>query len=79
MEELAQWVQKSGLPLKRFFNTSGQSYRSLGLKERLSALSEEEQLALLAADGMLVRRPLLIDEEKVLVGFRASEYETLLS
>ena len=76
-EELAQWQRRSGLPLRRFFNTSGQQYRALGLKDRLDGMSEEEQLELLASDGMLVRRPLLVTRERVLVGFRESEYRQL--
>lgn len=74
-EELAQWQKASGLPLKRFFNTSGQQYRALGLKEKLPAMTEEEQLELLSSDGMLVKRPLLVDETAVLVGFRPQEWE----
>lgn len=73
--ELADWHSRSGLPLKRFFNTSGLVYRSLGLKDKLSTLTEEEQLALLATDGMLVKRPLLVGEDTVLVGFRPAEWE----
>ncbi len=78
-EELRRWYAASGLPLRRFFNTSGLQYKALELKDRLPAMSEDEQLALLASDGMLVKRPLLIDGERVLVGFREAEYETLLS
>lgn len=74
-EELRAWQQQSGLPLKRFFNTSGLQYKALGLKDKLPEMSEEEQLALLASDGMLVKRPLLIDGNSVLVGFREAEYE----
>ena len=74
-EELARWQKASGLPLKRFFNTSGQQYRALGLKEKLPAMTEEEQLELLSSDGMLVKRPLLVDETAVLVGFRPQEWE----
>ena len=70
VEELRAWKERSGLPLKRFFNTSGLQYKALGLKDRLPEMSEEEQLALLATDGMLVKRPLLIGEDYVLVGFR---------
>lgn len=77
-EELKEWKEKSGLPLKRFFNTSGMRYRELGLKEKLETMSEAEQLELLASDGMLVKRPLLISEEKVLTGFREKEWEALL-
>ena len=77
-EELQAWQQTSGLPLKKFFNTSGQLYRAMGLKERLKDMSDEELLALLATDGMLVKRPILIGEGKVLVGFREAEYESVL-
>lgn len=73
-EELSSWYRQSGLPLRRFFNTSGLVYKSLGLKEKLPTLSEEEQLKLLASDGMLVKRPLLIGEDFVLVGFREAEW-----
>lgn len=73
-EELAEWYKRSGLPLKRLFNTSGQRYRALGLKDRLAELSEEEALALLATDGMLVKRPLLVDDQFVLAGFREAEW-----
>ena len=73
-EELRTFQQKSGLPLKRFFNTSGMLYRSLGLKDKLPSMSEEEQLALLASDGMLVKRPLLVTDDTVLVGFREAEW-----
>lgn len=74
-EELRLWWKKSELPLKRFFNTSGLQYKALSLKERLEQMSEEEQLDLLASDGMLVKRPLLIAEDFALVGFREKEYE----
>ncbi len=77
-EELAQWVARSGLPLKRFFNTSGMKYRELGLSAKLPTMSEEEQLALLATDGMLVKRPLLVGEDFVLVGFKESEWAARL-
>ncbi|MBE6973407.1 MAG: arsenate reductase family protein [Ruminococcaceae bacterium] len=76
-EELRRWHVMSGLPLKKFFNTSGLQYKALGLKDRLPTMSEEEQFALLAGDGMLVKRPLLICGDKVLVGFRREEYESL--
>lgn len=75
IEELKMWHQISHLPLKRFFNTSGQLYRSLNLKEKLPGMSEEEQYELLASDGMLVKRPLLIDDDVVLVGFKVSEWD----
>lgn len=78
VEELRAWKERSGLPLKRFFNTSGLQYKALGLKDRLPEMSEEEQLALLATDGMLVKRPLLIGEDYVLVGFRESDYRERL-
>ena len=74
-KELEQWVRRSGLPLKRFFNTSGLLYKELHLKERLAQMTEEEQLDLLASDGMLVRRPLLITEDWILIGFRKEEWE----
>lgn len=73
-EELKQWVPRSGLPLKRFFNTSGLVYKSLGLKDKLASMTEEEQLKLLATDGMLVKRPILVCEDQVLVGFREKEW-----
>lgn len=77
-EELAGWHQKSGLNLKRFFNTSGMLYRDLQLKDRLPSMSEEEQLDLLATDGMLVKRPILVTGDRVLVGFREKEWQELL-
>ncbi len=77
-EELKAWHEKSGLPLKRFFNTSGLLYKSLNLKEKLPTMTEEEQLRLLASDGMLVKRPILVTEDTVLTGFKESEWETIL-
>ena len=77
-DELRQWQKKSGLPLKKFFNTSGLQYKALGLKEKLPAMSEEEQLALLSTDGMLVKRPILVGEDFVLTGFRQAEWEAAL-
>ena len=77
-EELRTWQQASGLPLKKFFNTSGLLYKSMGLKDKLPALSEEEQLELLASDGMLVKRPILVGDGFVLVGFREGEWEARL-
>ena len=77
-EELKQWHQMSGLPLKRFFNTSGNSYKALGLKDKLPTMTEEEQYELLATDGMLVKRPLLIGDGVVLVGFKEAEWEETL-
>ena len=74
VEELRLWWQRSGLPLKKFFNTSGLQYKALGLKDRLPGMSEEEQLALLASDGMLVKRPILVGEELVLVGFKEPDW-----
>ena len=74
-EELDGWQKKSGLELKRFFNTSGMLYRELGLKDRLPAMSREEQLALLASDGMLVKRPLLVSDDLVLLGFKEAQWE----
>ena len=77
-EELTLWYRKSGLPLKKFFNTSGLQYKALGLKDKLPGMSEAEQLALLATDGMLVKRPLLVGDSFVLTGFRAAEWEATL-
>ena len=78
LEELQTWHRQSGLPLKRFFNTSGLLYKELKLKDKLPTMSEDEQFALLASDGMLVKRPMLIGEHLVLVGFREAEWETTL-
>ena len=78
VDELRAWIAASGLPIKRFFNTSGLVYKNLGLKDKLPAMSEEEQIALLASDGMLVKRPLLVDEDFVLVGFKEAEWESRL-
>ena len=74
LEELTAWYKKSGLPLRKFFNTSGLLYKSLELKDKLPKMSESEMLSLLATDGMLVKRPILVGEEFVLVGFKESEY-----
>ncbi len=73
-DELRAWWQTSGLPLKKFFNTSGLVYKALELKDKLPAMSEEEQLALLSTDGMLVKRPILVGEDFVLVGFREADW-----
>lgn len=73
-EELKLWYEKSGLPLKRFFNTSGLLYKSMDLKNKIPDMSEEEQLKLLSTDGMLVKRPILITEDIILVGFRENEW-----
>ena len=77
-EELLNWWKKSGLPLKRFFNTSGMLYRELGLKDKLDTMSDEEQLRLLASDGMLVKRPLLVSEKAVIPGFREETWKAVL-
>ena len=77
-EELKAWYERSGLPLKRFFNTSGLAYKSLNLKDRLPSMSEEDQLRLLASDGMLVKRPLLVTEETVLTGFKEAQWSEIL-
>ena len=77
-EELKGWYEKSGLPLKKFFNTSGLLYKSLNLKEKLPAMTEEEQLRLLASDGMLVKRPILVTEDAVLVGFKETQWKEIL-
>lgn len=77
-EELETWYKASGLPLKKFFNTSGLQYKALNLKDKLPAMTEEEQLNLLSTDGMLVKRPLYITEDTVLVGFKEAEWEARL-
>ena len=77
-EELKAWYEKSGMPLKKFFNTSGIQYRVLELKDKLPAMTEEEQLQLLASDGMLVKRPVLVTENAVLIGFKEADWEKLL-
>ncbi len=77
-EELLNWWKKSGLPLRRFFNTSGMLYRELGLKDKLDTMSDEEQLRLLASDGMLVKRPLLVSEKAVIPGFREAAWKAVL-
>ena len=77
-EELKEWHQRSGLPLKKFFNTSGLLYKSLNLKEKLPAMSEEEQLRLLASDGMLVKRPILVSDSFVTTGFSEAQWSKLL-
>lgn len=74
-EELKEWYGKSGLPLKKFFNTSGMLYKQMNLKDKLPEMTEDEQLRLLATDGMLVKRPLVIGEDFVLTGFREKEWE----
>ena len=76
--ELRDWHSRSSLPLKRFFNTSGQKYKELGLKDKLPGMDEAEQLALLASDGMLVKRPILVGDDFVLVGFREAEWTAAL-
>lgn len=77
-EELREWHVRSGLPLKRFFNTSGLQYRALGLSEKLPGMTEEEQFKLLASDGMLVKRPILAEDDFVLTGFKQAEWEAAL-
>ena len=77
-EELSKWYKMSGLPLKKFFNTSGLLYKSMGLKDKLPNMSEEEQLKLLSTDGMLVKRPLSISEDFILVGFKEKEWSEKL-
>lgn len=76
-EELKDWYEKSGLPLKRFFNTSGLKYKELNLKDKIPQMTEEEIFDLLSTDGMLVKRPILIEGDRVLVGFKEAEWETL--
>ncbi len=78
-DELKEWHEKSGLPLKKFFNTSGLLYKQMQLKDKLPAMSDNEMLKLLASNGMLVKRPLLVDGNKVLVGFKEAEWEEKLN
>lgn len=78
VEELKEWHAKSGLPLKRFFNTSGNKYKELQLKDKLPSMTEEEQFALLATDGMLVKRPIVIGDNHVLVGFNEEQWKALV-
>lgn len=77
LDELTEWYKKSGLPLKKFFNTSGLLYKSLDLKNKLPSMTEDEMLELLSSDGMLVKRPLIISESLVLLGFKEEEYEKI--
>ena len=77
-EELKLWYERSGLPLKRFFNTSGMLYRSMGIKDKLKDMSETEQLQLLATDGMLVKRPIAVTDSEVVVGFKEAEWSDLI-
>lgn len=77
VNELKDWILKSGYPIKKFFNTSGNVYKELNLKDKLATMSEEEQLTLLASDGMLVKRPILLTEDTVLVGFKEKEWSML--
>ena len=77
LDELTEWYTKSGLPIKKFFNTSGLIYKSLDLKNKLPEMSEDEMLKLLATDGMLVKRPLLICDDTVLIGFKEQEWESI--
>ncbi len=74
-EELKDWIETSGYPVKKFFNTSGMKYRELGLKDKLPEMSDDDKIELLASDGMLVKRPILIDGDRVLVGFKEKEWE----
>ncbi len=78
LDELKGWYEKSGLPLKKFFNTSGLLYKSMQLKDKLPTMSEEEQLKLLATDGMLVKRPIVVSDSVILTGFREKDWEQLL-
>ena len=74
-EELKEWIAKSGLPVKKFFNTSGKLYKEMGLRDKLASMSDEEQIELLASNGMLVKRPLIIEDGRVLVGFKEAEWK----
>lgn len=77
-EELRRWIPLSGLPVKKFFNTSGMLYREMGLKDKLPDMTEDEQIALLSSDGMLVKRPILVSDDWVKVGYKEAEWETVL-
>ena len=77
-EEHREWIGRSGLEIRKFFNTSGMKYRELGLKDRLADMSDEEKIGLLAQDGMLVKRPLVVTEDRILVGFKEKEWEEAL-
>ncbi|MBU5437256.1 arsenate reductase family protein [Tissierella sp. MSJ-40] len=77
-DELKEWIVKSGYPIKRFFNTSGNLYKELGLKDKLPNMSDDEKIMLLATDGMLVKRPILVGEDVVLVGFKEEEWNKIL-
>ena len=77
-EELKEWYSRSGLPLKKFFNTRGLLYKSMNLKEKLPTMTEEEQLRLLASDGMLVKRPIIVTDDGILTGFKESDWQKLL-
>ena len=79
LEELTAWYKQSGLPLKKFFNTSGLLYKSMALKDKLPTMTEDEMLALLASDGMLVKRPILVSDSFVLVGFKEADYQKFIS
>ena len=76
-EELKAWIERSGLPIKKFFNTSGMPYRQMKLKDKLPNMSEQEMIELLATDGMLVKRPILVADDRVLVGFKQAEWEKI--
>ena len=76
-EELKAWIERSGLPIKKFFNTSGMLYRQMELKDKLPNMSEQEMIELLATEGMLVKRPILVTDDQVLVGFKRAEWEEL--
>ena len=76
-EELKAWIEKSGLPIKKFFNTSGMLYRQMELKDKLPNMSEQEMIELLATDGMLVKRPILVADDQVLVGFKQAEWDKI--
>ncbi len=76
-EELRAWISKSKIPVRKFFNTSGKLYRELNLKEKLADMTEDEQIKLLSTDGMMVKRPILVGNDKVLVGFKEGEWSTL--
>lgn len=77
--ELKEWIQKSGLEIKKFFNTSGQVYKEMGLKDKVKEMTMEEAISLLASNGMLIKRPILVVEDRILVGFKEEQYEAALT
>lgn len=78
IEELSNWINKYNIPIKKLFNTSGLKYKELNLKEKLDSMSDEDKIKLLSSDGMLIKRPILVNDDKILIGFKEKEWQTLL-